>query len=53
MEKTYKDGLYEGRMQVIVYLLGVAEKTEGAEVWRALLSEAMRAEQLQHGEYNA
>lgn len=29
----------EARLELLTYLIGVAEKTEGAEVWRALFAE--------------
>lgn len=32
----------QGQRNILVYLIQVAEKTEGAEVWRALFAEGLR-----------
>lgn len=33
---------YKGQAEILLYLLGVAGKTQGAEVWRALFAEQLQ-----------
>ena len=32
---------YEAKKSVLMYLIGIASATQGAEVWRALFAEAL------------
>ena len=38
-----EEGKLEGKRELLVYLMGVAQATQGAEVWRALFAEQLWA----------
>ena len=41
-ELTPEELILHGRVDLLRYLIGVAQKTEGAEVWRALFAEMLK-----------
>lgn len=47
MPKQHSREWYEGRIEMLRYLIDVAKSTEGADVWRALFAEGQRSEKLE------